>query len=39
MFLESTELLLIGCSIELFWTPKIQFKYIDTKNENSDRLT
>ena len=35
MFPEPTELLLIGCSIELIWTPKIQIKYIDTKKTNS----
>ena len=39
MFPEPTELLLIGCSIELIWTPKIQIKYIDTKNQLADVLT
>ena len=39
MFPEPTELLLIGCSIELTWTPKIQIKYIDTKNQLADILT
>ena len=37
MFPELTELLLIGCSIELLWTPKS--KYIDTKNQLADILT
>ena len=36
---EPTELLLIGCSIELIWSPKIQIKYIDTKNHLADILT
>ena len=39
MFPEPTELRLIGCSIELIWTPKIQIKYIDTKNQLADFLT
>ena len=39
MFPEPTELLLIGCSVELIWTPKIQIKYIDTKNQLADILT
>ena len=30
----TTELLLIGCSIESIWTPKIQIKYFDTKKTN-----
>ena len=34
-----TELLLIGCSIESIWTPKIQIKYIDTKNQLADIST
>ena len=34
-----TELRLVGCSIELTWTPKIQIKYIDTKNQLADILT
>ena len=38
MFPELTELLLIGCSIELIWT-QIQIKYIDTKNQLADILT
>ena len=32
-------MLLIGCSIELLWTPKIQINYIDTKNQLADILT
>ena len=28
-----------GCSTELFWTPEIQIKYIDTKNQLADILT
>ena len=36
---EPTELLLIGCLIESIWTPKIQIKYIDTKNQLADILT
>ena len=39
MFPEPTELLLIGCMIESIWTPKIQIKYIDTKNQLADILT
>ena len=39
MFPEPTELLLSGCSIESIWTPKIQIKYIDTKNQLADMLT
>ena len=39
MFPEPTELLLIGCSIESIWTPKIQIKYIDTENQLADILT
>ena len=39
MFPGLTELLLIGCSIESIWTPKIQIKYIDTKNQLADILT
>ena len=39
MFPEPTELLLIGCSIESIWTPKVQIKYIDTKNQLADILT
>ena len=38
MFPELTDLLLIGCSIELIRTPKIQIKYIDTKNQLADIL-
>ena len=30
---------LIGCLIELIWIPKIQIKYIDTKNQLADILT
>ena len=39
MFPGLTELLLIDCLIELIWTPKIQIKYIDTKNQLADILT
>ena len=39
MFPEPTRLLLIGCSIELIWIPKIQIKYIDTKNQLADIMT
>ena len=39
MFPDPTELLLVGCSIESIWTPKIQIKYIDTKNQLADILT
>ena len=39
MFPEPAELLLIGCLIESIWTPKIQIKYIDTKNQLADILT
>ena len=39
MFPEPTELLLIGCSIESILGPKIQIKYIDTKNQLADMLT
>ena len=39
MFPEPTELLLIGCSIESNWTPKIQIKYFDNKNQLGDILT
>ena len=39
MFPGPTELRLIGYSIELIWTPKIQIKYIDTKNQLADILT
>ena len=39
MFPEPTELLLIGCSIEFNLDPKIQIKYIDTKNQLADILT
>ena len=39
MFPGPTELRLIGCSIELTWTPKIRIKYIDTKNQPADILT
>ena len=38
MFPEPTELRLIVFSIELIWTPKIQIKYIDTKNQLADML-
>ena len=36
MFPEPRELLLIGCLIELTLDPKIQIKYIDTKNQLAD---
>ena len=39
MFPGLTELHLIGCLIELIWTPKIQIKYIDTENQLADILT
>ena len=39
MFPETTELLLIGYSIESILDPKIQIKYIDTKNQLADTLT
>ena len=39
MFREPTELLLIGCSVESIWDPKIQIKYIDTKDQIADILT
>ena len=39
MFPEPTELLLIGYSIESNLDPKIQIKYIDTKNQLADILT
>ena len=39
MFPEPTELLLIGCSIEINLDPKIQIKYIGTKNQLADILT
>ena len=39
MFPEPTESLFIGYSIESISTPKIQIKYIDTKNQLSDILT
>ena len=38
MFPGPTVFRLIGCSIELIWTPKIQIKYIDTKNQRVDIL-
>ena len=37
--LEPTELYLIGCVTESIWTPKIQIKYIDTKNQLAHMLT
>ena len=39
MFPEHTELPLIGYSTESIWTPKIQIRYIDTKNQLADILT
>ena len=38
MFPEPTELLLIGYAIESSWTPQIQNKYIDTRNQLADIL-
>ena len=38
MFPEPTELLLIGCLIESIWTPIIQIRYVDTKNQLADML-
>ena len=35
-FPEPTELLLVGCLIELIWTTKIQIEYIDTKKQLAD---
>ena len=39
MFPEPTELRLTGHLIESIWTPIIQIKYIDTKNQLADILT
>ena len=39
MFPEPTELLLIGCLIESILDPKIQVKYIDSKNQLADTPT
>ena len=39
MFPEPTEVLLIGCSIRIDLDPRIQIKYIDTKNQHADILT
>ena len=36
---EPTELRQIGCSTESVWTPKIQIKYVDTKNQLAVMLT
>ena len=36
---ELTELLLIVCLTESTWNPKIQIKYVDTKNQLADMLT
>ena len=36
---EPTELRLIGYLTESIWTPKIQIKYVDTKNQLADILT
>ena len=36
---ELTELLLIGCLTESALEPKIQIKYVDTKNQLADILT
>ena len=32
-------MLVTGCLIELIWTPKIQIKFVDTKNQLADMLT
>ena len=37
--LEPRELPLIGCLTELTWNPKIQSKYVNTKNQLADILT
>ena len=39
MFPETTELLLIGCSIESIWTPKSKPNTLKPKNELADILT
>ena len=39
MFPGPTELLLIGYLIGSIWTPKIQVKYIDIKNQLAEILT
>ena len=39
MFPETTELLLIGCSIESIWTPKSQSNTLTPKNQLADILT
>ena len=36
---EPTKLRLIGCLTKSTWTPKIQIKYVDTKNQLADTLT
>ena len=36
---EPTELRLIGCSTETIFEPKVQIKYVDTKNQPADILT
>ena len=36
---RTKELLLMGCLIESIWTPNIQIKYVDTKNQPADILT
>ena len=36
---EPAELIWIGCLTELFWTLKIQIRYIDTKHQLADILT
>ena len=38
-FQDTQRCALIGYSIELIWTPKIQIKFIDTKNQLADMLT
>ena len=39
MFPETTELLVIGYLTESIWNPKIQIKFVDTKNQLADILT
>ena len=39
MFLEPTELLLIGCSIESIWIPKSKSKTFTPKKQQADILT
>ena len=39
MYPETTELRLMGNVTESTWTPQIQIKYVDTKNQLADTLT